>query len=142
MINFDHPKMSFSYLVICSLIPYLAFGKKTKTLQDPKRLPSVHLIGCLGVKLFLPKDFKSFEIKYWFWASEVHLFLWSYWNALCATFISLMQFSIFMKHFWELIQVFEILVLSLFVFANWKANSSGLFFYFQLNFKSIFFDFD
>ena len=29
----------------------------TKTSQDHKRLPRVHLIRCRGVKLFLPKDF-------------------------------------------------------------------------------------
>ena len=31
-----------------------------KTSRDCKTLPIVHLIGCQGVKLFLPKDFLKF----------------------------------------------------------------------------------
>ena len=30
---------------------------QTKTSRDRKKLPRKHLIGCQGVKLFLPKDF-------------------------------------------------------------------------------------
>ena len=37
---------------------------KKKTLQDRKTLPKVHLIGCWGVKLFLPKDFLKFCQKW------------------------------------------------------------------------------
>ena len=34
-----------------------------KTSQDCKMLPRVHLIGCQGVKLFLPKDSLQFGQK-------------------------------------------------------------------------------
>ena len=35
-----------------------------QTSQECKTLPTVHLIRCQGVKLFLPKDILSFKIEY------------------------------------------------------------------------------
>ena len=44
-----------------------------KTLQDRKRLPRVHIIGCRGVKLFLPKRLPKV-------VSEIELSEFEFWS--------------------------------------------------------------
>ena len=98
----------------------ISAGVTTKTLQDRIMLYRVHLIGCWGIKLFLPKDFWQFwnrillEFKF---LSLVRIIFFSHYILIFSERGGVLPYS---KHFEEL------LCLSLDIFQKGKRGVTYL----------------